>query len=415
MRDRGPAAAVAARQARPERDDRRASTRCRRDDRAAGQHRALRVPDDGRHRDAARAARRLSTSCVRVRRKRLPRVALVLPGGRRGRAAVGRRADRRLGHDRGRPPAVGRLRRDAHRPRPSPAPTASRSATRRSRSSTSRSPSRSRGCCGGCAACPLARRGARGACSLTDAAADLRSLAGLAAYAVLAGADFGAGFWPLLVAAGASAARVRDHAHHAMGPVWEANHVWLIFVLVVCWTALPDRVRRRSRRRSRSRCSSPRSGSSCAAPPTRCARGRDGARATRSTAVFALSSILTPFALGAAVGGIASGRVPVGNAAGDLWSSWLNADRRSRSASSRVAMSAYLAAVYLAADAARLGDAASSSGRSARARWSTGVVAGALALAALIVRARRRAADLGRADERLGPRRRWSSRLPREA
>src|ERR1700691_5007071 len=67
-------------------------------------------------------------------------------------------------------------------------------------------------------------------------------LAGMAAYTVLAGADFGAGLWTLLTAgplAGPAGHRVRDHARHAMGPVWEANHVWLIFVLVVCWTAYP--------------------------------------------------------------------------------------------------------------------------------------------------------------------------------
>src|SRR4051812_46917727 len=65
-------------------------------------------------------------------------------------------------------------------------------------------------------------------------------LLGLAAYAVLAGADFGAGLWTLLVRPGrADPEATRDHARHAMGPVWEANHVWLIFVLVVCWTAYP--------------------------------------------------------------------------------------------------------------------------------------------------------------------------------
>lgn len=65
-------------------------------------------------------------------------------------------------------------------------------------------------------------------------------LVGLAAYVVLAGADFGAGFWTLVAGGGRSSpAAIRDHAWHAMGPVWEANHVWLIFVLVVCWTAYP--------------------------------------------------------------------------------------------------------------------------------------------------------------------------------
>src|ERR671923_2376777 len=64
-------------------------------------------------------------------------------------------------------------------------------------------------------------------------------LAGLALYVVLAGADFGAGFWQLFAGRGAKAERVREHAHHSMAPVWEANHVWLIFVLVVTWTAYP--------------------------------------------------------------------------------------------------------------------------------------------------------------------------------
>src|SRR5450756_2029367 len=57
-------------------------------------------------------------------------------------------------------------------------------------------------------------------------------LAGMTAYTVLAGADFGAGLWTLL-AVGPGGQRIRDEARHAMGPVWEANHVWLIFVLVV--------------------------------------------------------------------------------------------------------------------------------------------------------------------------------------
>src|SRR6478609_1737695 len=64
-------------------------------------------------------------------------------------------------------------------------------------------------------------------------------LVGLALYAVLAGADFGAGFWQLLAGPGKRGAPIRDHAHEAMAPVWEANHVWLIFVLTVTWTAYP--------------------------------------------------------------------------------------------------------------------------------------------------------------------------------
>src|SRR5258707_11190453 len=65
------------------------------------------------------------------------------------------------------------------------------------------------------------------------------ALAGLALYTVLAGADFGAGFWQLFAGRGPHAERVREQAHHSMAPVWEANHVWLIFVITVFWTAYP--------------------------------------------------------------------------------------------------------------------------------------------------------------------------------
>src|SRR5262244_3046630 len=143
-------------------------------------------------------------------------------------------------------------------------------------------------------------------------------LVGLAAYTVLAGADFGAGFWTLVPGGGrASSAATRDHARHAMGPVWEANHVWLIFVLVVCWTAYPLAFGSML--------------STLSVPlfvaavgiilrgASYALRGQlDGARGRRAIeSVFALSSILTPFALGTVVGAIASSRVPVGSAQGD--------------------------------------------------------------------------------------------------
>jgi cytochrome d ubiquinol oxidase subunit II len=99
--------------------------------------------------------------------------------------------------------------------------------------------------------------------------------------------------------------------------------------------------------------------------------------------VFALSSILTPFALGAAVGGIASMRVPVGNAAGDLFSSWLNPTSVLVGLLA-VAFSAYLAAVYLAADTRRLGEPQLEDYFRRRALVSA-VVAGALAVAGLVV------------------------------
>src|SRR5438270_5152310 len=64
-------------------------------------------------------------------------------------------------------------------------------------------------------------------------------LTGIALYTVLAGADFGAGFWQLFAGRGERAEQIREHAHDSMAPVWEANHVWLIFVLTVFWTAYP--------------------------------------------------------------------------------------------------------------------------------------------------------------------------------
>ena len=209
-------------------------------------------------------------------------------------------------------------------------------------------------------------------------------VAGLTAYAVLGGADFGAGFWSLL--AGPSDDRgkpLRDHAHHAIGPVWEANHVWLIFVLVVCWTGYPSAFGSIM--------------STLAVPLFIAAVGiilRGTAYALRAGTgtggelrmvdlVFALSSIIVPFAFGAAIGGIASGRVPVGNAEGDTWSSWLNWTSLLVGVLA-IAVAAYLAAVYLSADAIRIGEPALAEAFRARA-LAMGVVAGAVALGGLLV------------------------------
>ena len=206
-------------------------------------------------------------------------------------------------------------------------------------------------------------------------------LIGLVLYTVLGGADFGAGLWQLLEGRGPTAHRAREHAHHAIAPVWEANHVWLIFVLTVTWTAYPVAFG---------------SIASTLSVPLFIAgmgivlRGASyamwsGVSAPRETRfienIFALSSILTPFALGAAVGGIASGRVPVGNAAGNLWTSWLNPTSIMVGVLA-VAISAFLAAVYLSADAVRLDEPDLERWFRRRALVS-GVVTGALAIAGL--------------------------------
>ncbi len=74
--------------------------------------------------------------------------------------------------------------------------------------------------------------------TLIDLAAAV-ALLGLMAYAVLGGADFGGGVWDLF-ASGPRHAGQRAAIAHAMGPVWEANHVWLIFVIVVLFTCFPN-------------------------------------------------------------------------------------------------------------------------------------------------------------------------------
>jgi cytochrome d ubiquinol oxidase subunit II len=60
----------------------------------------------------------------------------------------------------------------------------------------------------------------------------------LTAYALLGGADYGGGLWDLL-ASGPTAARQRATIAHAIGPVWEANHVWLILAVVLVFSAFP--------------------------------------------------------------------------------------------------------------------------------------------------------------------------------
>src|SRR3954467_4421232 len=59
------------------------------------------------------------------------------------------------------------------------------------------------------------------------------------AYAMFGGADFGAGFWDLVAGGAARGERPREVIEHAIAPAWEADPVWLIFSLVVLWTAFP--------------------------------------------------------------------------------------------------------------------------------------------------------------------------------
>ncbi len=175
---------------------------------------------------------------------------------------------------------------------------------------------------------------------------------GLTAYAVFGGADFGAGFWDLAAGGTERGLRPRALIADAIGPVWEANHTWLIFDLVILWTAFPAAFAA-----IMSTLFVPLSlaalgivlrGAAFAFRPV--ATGLTGRRL--AGAVFAISSVVTPFFLGAAGGAIASGRVPVGNAAGDPWTSWLTPTSFLVGVLA-VATCAYLAAVFLVADARR--------------------------------------------------------------
>jgi len=206
--------------------------------------------------------------------------------------------------------------------------------------------------------------------------------AGLTAYALFGGADFGAGFWDLL-GGGRRTDTVRTLIEDTIGPVWEANHVWLIFALVVVWTAFPPVFAAVA--------------STLYIPLTAVAIGvilRGSGFAFRKSVeeprlkrwfgvLFGLSSIITPFFLGAIAGAIASGRVPPGNAAGDPIGSWLNPTSLLGGILA-VGICAYLAAVYLTSDARRRADPALADAF----RWRAlvmGAVVGVVAMLGIVV------------------------------
>ncbi len=206
---------------------------------------------------------------------------------------------------------------------------------------------------------------------------------GITAYVLFGGADFGAGFWDLLAGSAHAGAAQRSRIEHSIGPVWEANHVWLIFALVVVWTGFPAVFAA--------------IGSTLYIPLTAAAFGiilRGSAFAFRKSvtelalqrifgAAFAVSSVVTPFFLGTVAGAIASGRVPLGNARGDVVSSWLN-PTSTLGGVLAVEVCAYLAAVYLTADSRR--DRAADLAEAFRHRALVmGVLTGATALAGIAV------------------------------
>ncbi len=202
---------------------------------------------------------------------------------------------------------------------------------------------------------------------------------GLTAYAVLGGADFGAGFWDLTAGGATRGARVRGLIKRSMSPVWEANHVWLIFVLVILWTCFPPAFAAIME--------------TLYVPLFIAIVGivlRGGAFALRGEAatiaearalgaIFATSSVLVPFCFGAVIGAVASGRVPSDDAIGV----WTNPTSLLAGALA-VAAGAFLAAVFMVGDAqrAQLADLAAAFRRRALA---AAIVAGGLAVSGLFL------------------------------
>ena len=204
---------------------------------------------------------------------------------------------------------------------------------------------------------------------------------GVIAYALFGGADFGSGFYDIAAGGARRGAELRTLVDHSIGPVWEANHVWLIYVLVMWWTGFPE--------------SFAVAMSTLIVPMLLALLGivlRGAAFAFRKYAptvgqarmygaVFAGSSLITPFFFGTVAGGIASGRVPA-EGRGDLWSSWLNPTSLAGGVIA-VGTCAFLAGTFLTADAERTGRAALTDSLRRRT-LGVGMVTGALVFAALV-------------------------------
>ncbi len=202
-------------------------------------------------------------------------------------------------------------------------------------------------------------------------------------YAIFAGADFGAGFWDLVAGGTDRGAGPRGVIDHSIAPVWEANHVWLIFMLIVLWSCFPVAFASITL--------------TMFVPLTIIALGivlrgasfafRKAVLNTRSRrrfgAVFATSSVMVPYCMGAIAGGIASGRVPDGGVAGDPVDSWVNPTSILGGVLA-VCVTAFLAATYLVFDAHRLSDVDMVEYFRRRALGAS-VVAGVVAFAGIFV------------------------------
>ena len=207
-------------------------------------------------------------------------------------------------------------------------------------------------------------------------------LLGVIAYALFGGADFGAGFWDLTAGGAERGRRPRALIDRSIGPVWEANHTWLIYCLVVLWTGFPAAFAAIM--------------TTLYLPLGLAVLGivvRGSGFAFRKVVVhtdhqrvngaaFASSSVITPFFFGTVIGGIASGRVPA-TGYGDSIRGWVNPSGL-LTGGLAVATCAYLAAVFLTVDAQREGEQDLQQWSRRRA-WIAAWFAGALAVADLAV------------------------------
>jgi cytochrome bd ubiquinol oxidase subunit II len=208
---------------------------------------------------------------------------------------------------------------------------------------------------------------------------------GLTLYVLLAGADFGGGVWDLL-ASGERAPQQRALISAAIGPVWEANHVWLIFVLTGLLSAFPTVFADLSVALylpfSLALVGIVLRGSAFA---FRSHGEPDSAWQRRWTRAFGIASLVTPFVLGAAAGSIASGRIRVANGEvqAGLLSSWTS-PLSLFAGLFALTICAYLAATYLTVEAVQRGEDVLE--RDFRGRTLVaGVVAGVLAAVGLVM------------------------------
>jgi len=218
-------------------------------------------------------------------------------------------------------------------------------------------------------------------------------LAAVIAYAVLAGADFGGGVWDAF-GRGPRRDAQRDAIAHAMGPVWEANHVWLIFVVVLLFTCFPTAYAALSEGlfvpfhlvllgiilRGAAFVFRAYSPQSVRRP------GRPGRGARRWGAVFGAASVITPVLLGMCLGAVSAGglRVADGRVAAAGAAPWLR-PLPLATGGFALAVCAYLAAVYLANETS--GELREDFRRRALAAGTAVVAMSALMLPLLYVRA----------------------------